>query len=189
MKIKVLTKTEGCFPQVFGNGDWIDLRTARDVAFRTPHAKCLHKKKEESDAERTRDVVFSYGIIPLGVAMQLPEGYEAVVVPRSGTFRKYGIMQANSFGVIDNAYCGDNDEWGFPAIATRSAVIPKGERICQFRVQLSQKATVWQKIKWLFGHKVELVPVSTLGNPDRGGFGEGTKQRKTNDKDTVPQTV
>ena len=121
-------------------------------------------------------VVFSKKLISLGVAMQLPPGFEAVVVPRSSTFSKFKVLLANSFGVIDNTYCGSNDIWAFNAIAFDKTVIHKGDRICQFKVQLSQKATWLQKLKWLFDSKVEFVPVEELQNPDRHGFGStGTK--------------
>ena len=117
-------------------GDWIDLRAAEDVS--------LWKG----------DMVN----ISLGVSMQLPDGYEAIVAPRSSTPKEFGIICANSFGVIDNSYCGDNDIWKFPAIAIRSTQIHKGDRICQFRIQKIQPA-------------VEFVEVDELGNADRGGFG------------------
>ena len=95
-------------------------------------------------------------------------------IRRSSTFKKYGLLLVNSQGIIDNSYKGDNDQWMFPAVATRKITIPKGTRIAQFRVQLSQKATVWQKLKWLFSSKPKLVKVDSLGNPDRKGIGEGT---------------
>lgn len=76
------------------------------------------------------------------------------------------------------SYCGDNDEWKFPAVATRTITIPKGTRIAQFRIQLSQKATLWQKLLWLFHSGVRLQQVLSLGNPDRKGIGEGTKDIK-----------
>lgn len=117
-------------------GDWIDLRSAVDV----------YMKKGE------------YGMIPLGVAMQLPEGYEAIVAPRSSTFKKYGVILVNSFGIIDESYCGDRDEWNFLAYATRETMIPKNERICQFRIVKHQP-------------EIEFVEVEELGNPDRGGIG------------------
>ena len=117
-------------------GDWIDLRTAEEVTL----------KKGE------------FKLISLGIAMELPYGYEALVIPRSSTFKKYGIIQANSIGLIDNSYCGDNDCWMFPAYATRDVTIPKDERICQFRIQEHQP-------------KLEFVTVETLGNNNRGGFG------------------
>lgn len=120
----------------FNVGDWIDLRCGEDVTLKAGE----------------------YKMIPLGVAMQLPEGYEALVAPRSSTFRKYGIMLANSLGIIDESYKGDNDEWNFLAYATRDTVIHKNERICQFRIIEHQPL-------------IHLIEVESLGNPDRGGIG------------------
>ena len=90
--------------------------------------------------------------------MQLPKGYEALVVPRSSTFKNFGIISANSIGVIDNSYCGDNDIWKFPAIALRDTVIKKNERICQFRIIANQP-------------KFKVEEVLVLDNADRGGIG------------------
>lgn len=120
----------------FEAGDWIDLRVAEDV--------------EMTAGE--------YKAIPLGVAMDLPKGYEALVAPRSSTFKRYGILLANSIGVIDESYCGDNDEWHFLAYATRYTHIHKNERICQFRIIKHQP-------------KLKLKEVTMLGNVDRGGIG------------------
>ena len=117
-------------------GDWIDLRVAEDI----------HLKTGE------------FNLIPLGVAMSLPENYEALVIPRSSTFMKYGIIQANSIGLIDETYCGDNDEWKFPAYATREVFIPKNTRICQFRI-LKHQSTI------------AFAEVDHLSDTDRGGFG------------------
>lgn len=97
-------------------------------------------------------------MIPLGVAMELPHGYEALVAPRSSTFRKYGVILANSLGVIDESYKGDNDEWHFLAYAVRDTVIHKNERICQFRIIKHQPLIL-------------LKEVDHLGNEDRGGIG------------------
>lgn len=118
------------------NGDWIDLRTAEDI----------HLEPNE------------FKLIPLGVAMALPQNYEALLIPRSSTFKKYGIIQANSIGLIDESYCGDNDEWQFPAYATRSVDIPKNTRICQFRILKHQPI-------------IALCEVEHLSGTDRGGFG------------------
>ena len=120
---------------VGGKSDWVDLRAAEDVFI-------------------TRG---GFKLIPLGVAIALPEGYEALVIPRSSTFKNYGILQANSIGLIDESYCGDNDQWYFPAYAVRDTSIPKNTRICQFRI---------------FEHQPRLAfeEVATLGE-DRGGFG------------------
>lgn len=183
MKIKVLEKTPGCMPEIITVGDCIDLITAEEYTLKCPHAKMLHRKKnkeEEPSVERFRDVAFNYTLIDLGVAMELPKGYEAILMPRSSTFKKWGLIQTNSIGEIDQSFCSSNDIWKFPVMATRNVTIPKGTPICQFRIQLSQKATMWQKIKWLFSSKLELVKVSELNNKERGGFGEGSDQYRTN---------
>jgi len=176
MRIKTLVKSSVCLPEVIDKGDWIDLSAQWETSFKAPYAKCLHKKRnaETEATDRFREVLFDYKVIPLGVAVQLPDGFEAVIAPRSSLFKKTGLLQANSVGVIDNSYSGDNDVWGFPAVATRAITVPEGTRICQFRIQLSQKATFWQKLKWLFSSKIRIEQVSSLGNPDRKGFGEGT---------------
>lgn len=96
--------------------------------------------------------------IPLGVAMELPKGYEALVAPRSSTFKKYGVLLANSLGIIDESYKGDNDEWHFLAYAVKDTIIRKNERICQFRIIKHQP-------------KIKLIEVKRLGNADRGGIG------------------
>jgi len=177
MKIKILEKVQGCFPFEFEIGEWYDLCVSEDVKFKAPQANKMHirnKGKGDIPEVRTRDVDFDFKLLPLGVAMEIPKGYEAYILPRSSTFKKYGLLLANEEGIIDNSFKGDNDQWMFPAVATRKVFIPKGTRIAQFRIQLSQKATVWQKIKWLFSSKPRLVKVSSLGNPDRKGIGEGT---------------
>lgn len=117
-------------------GNWIDLRAADTVEL----------KKGE------------FKLIPLGIAMHLPLGYEAHVVPRSSTFKNFKIIQTNSFGVIDESYCGDNDQWFFPALAVEDTVIHKNDRICQFRIMDHQPA-------------IDFEEVETLGMPDRGGHG------------------
>ena len=117
-------------------GDWLDLRCAEETTLKAGE--------------------FTY--IPLGIAMELPKGYEAIVAPRSSTFKKYGIIMTNSIGVIDESYCGDNDEWCFPAYAVRDTVIPKNERICQFRIIKHQPHII-------------INEVQQLGNSDRGGLG------------------
>lgn len=172
LKIKVKEITKGCIPYIIQNGDWIDLVCAEDIKIDAPQADTL-KEIHFNDGSRAkyRNVTADLEYIPLGVAMQLPKGFEAIVAPRSSTPSKFGIMCANSFGVIDGCYCGNNDEWKFPVIAIRPTFIEKGCRICQFRIQLSQKATLWQKIKWLFSSGVELVKVDNLQENNRGGFG------------------
>lgn len=117
-------------------GDWIDLRAAEDVELKTGDFK----------------------IISLGVSMKLPEGYEAHIVPRSSTFKNWGIVQANSIGVIDNSYSGTNDIWKFPAYALRDTVIKTNDRLCQFRIVKRQP-------------EINFVEVDKLDDKDRGGFG------------------
>ena len=97
----------------------------------------------------------------MNVAIKLPKGYEAHILPRSSTFKNYGLLIANSMGVVDNAYCGDNDEWKLSAIATKEITIPKGSRIAQFRIIPSQN--------------VKLKTVDSLNGSDRGGFGSSGK--------------
>lgn len=117
-------------------GGWIDLRSAKDVTIRAGEHK----------------------LIPLGVAMQLPLGYEAYVVPRSSTLKNFGIIQGNHFGVIDNSYSGNDDEWKMSAYAVRDTTINVNDRICQFRIQKIQP-------------EFEIEEVEDLGNKNRGGFG------------------
>lgn len=158
-------------PKIIAKGDWVDLRSAKDVTLKAPIIKNIN---------RSNKVDFSTTLIPLGVAMLLPDGMEANVVARSGTFKNYGIMQINTFAVIDGGkfgYNGPNDEWKFQAVALKNTIIPVNERVCQFRIQLSQKATIWQKLKWLFTSGVEIIEVDNLPEKeDRGGFSTtGTK--------------
>ena len=117
-------------------GDWIDLRSRETVEL---------KAGEEA-------------LIPLGVAMKLPDEYEAHIAPRSSTYKKYHILQTNSVGVVDNSYSGDKDEWKMPVLAIKDTVIPAGDRICQFRIVRKQPSIVF--------HRVE-----ALGDKSRGGFG------------------
>ena len=140
--MKILVRYhDGAVPlTILPQGDWIDLCAAETV---TMHAG-------------------EFRIISLGVSMQLPEGYEAHIVPRSSTFRKWGILQANSMGVIDESYCGDDDVWGFPALAMRDTTIARGDRICQFRIMKNQPRLTFTKVEHLDG-------------PDRGGFGSTGK--------------
>lgn len=124
-----------------GKSDWIDLRSAEEVEL----------KQGE------------FRLIKLGVSMQLPAGYEAVVVPRSSTYKNFGIIQTNHMGVIDETYCGDNDVWMMPVLAVRDTVIHVNDRICQFRIQKHQPQIYFEE-------------VDVLGNEDRGGIGTTGKQ-------------
>lgn len=165
IKVKVLT--EGCTPVITDNGDWIDLRAAEDVHLDCPYAVARTRKGGES----SRKVVFPTKYVPLGVAMQLPAGMEAIAVARSSSNKNFHVIQSNAIGVIDHTYCGPNDQWHMPILATGDVNIKKGDRICQFRVQLSQKATFWQKVKWLLSSGVKIEVVDDLDNPDRDGLG------------------
>ena len=150
MKIKVKVLTDGCMPVINKKGDWIDLRAAKNMSFSLKEA---------------------VNYIPLGVAMQLPKGFEAIVASRSSTPKKQGMFIPCGIGVIDNSYSGNGDQWHFIAVPLKDTKINKGDRICQFRIQLSQKATFLDKIKWLFSNKIELVQVNNLNEETRGGLG------------------
>lgn len=174
MKLKIKVKRINILldlPEVIEKGDWIDLRASENVIMHAPKANTLKRHKVDGKEKFHRDVEFDFKLISLGVAMQLPKGFEAMVLARSSTPKKFGIMTANSEGVIDNSYCGNNDEWKYPAIALRDTIIHEGDRICQFRIQLSQKATFWQKLKWFLSSGIKIVEVESLDGADRGGIG------------------
>ena len=121
-------------------GSWIDLYVYEDTTLKAGERK----------------------YISMGVAMQLPQGYEAILAPRSSTFKRYGLLQTNGIGVIDATYNGDDDIWCMPVVAIKDIYIPKGTRICQFRIQEEQP-------------KIRFVSVSSLGNENRNGFGSSGK--------------
>lgn len=153
-------------PSFIKKGDWVDLEAAEEIYMRAPYAK-----NRTNEAVEQKQIYFNSYLIPLGIAMQLPEGYEAIICSRSSSFKKWGIIQTNSIGVIDNSYCSNEDEWKLPVIAFKNQKIKQGERVCQFRVQLSQKASMIQKIKWLLDSKIEFEECEDLNNEVRGGFG------------------
>ena len=138
MQIQIRYFTDQIEPlrYVDGKSDWIDLRAAETVELKAGQ----------------------FRLIPLGVGMKLPEGYEALVAPRSSTFKNFGVLQANSLGIVDESYCGDNDQWRWPAYAVRDTVIHVNDRICQFRIIEHQP-------------RLEFCLVERLDGPDRGGFG------------------
>lgn len=171
LKIKVKVLTEGCMPEINEKGDWIDLKSARDVEFNAAQSGTLKKKTVEGEEVGYRDVEMSTSYIPLGVAMKLPDGFEAIVASRSSGPKKLNIFIPSGIGVIDQVYFGNRDEWNYVASPMKATTIHKGDRICQFRIQLSQKATMWQKLKWLFSSGIKLVEVDDLGDNNRGGFG------------------
>ena len=141
IKIQYLDETIEKLRYIDGKSDWIDLRAAEDVEL----------KKGE------------FKLIPLGVAMQLPKGYEAHIVPRSSTYKNFGIIQTNHCGIVDESYCGNNDQWFMPAYALRDTVIEVNDRICQFRIFEHQPALVFDEVE-------------TLDNADRGGHGSTGKK-------------
>lgn len=134
IKIKYFTDIEPI--EKISKGDWIDLRAAKDI--------------ELEAGEHT--------LIPLGVGMILPKGYEAHIVPRSSTFKKYSVIQANHMGIIDNSYSGEEDEWKFSAYAVEHTFIKKNDRICQFRIMEKQP-------------EISFEEVEHLNEKSRGGFG------------------
>lgn len=136
IKIKYHNGMEEWPLEKFDKGDWIDVRAAEDVTL----------------------VKFQPAMISLGISMQLPKGYHAQLAPRSSTFKNFGIIMANSIGIIDNSYCGDNDIWHFPAIAMKNGVVHKGDRIAQFRIVKNSEPITFETVE-------------TLGNTDRGGIG------------------
>jgi len=138
IKIKYFNGVQGL--ELLEIGDWIDLRCAEDITLKSGE----------------------FRLIPLGVAMQLPKGYEAHVIPRSSTFKNWGIIQTNGMGLIDESYCGDNDQWFMPVLATRDVQISKNDRICQFRIVKKME-------------EISFKVVSELGNADRNGHGSTGK--------------
>ncbi len=141
IKIKYFNDQIEKLQYIENKSDWIDLRAAERVELKAGE----------------------YKLIPLGIAMELPMGYEAHIVPRSSTFKNFGIIQTNSMGIVDETYSGDNDQWFFPALAMRDTVIEFNDRICQFRIVEHQP-------------RIEFDEVTELGNTDRGGFGSTGKK-------------
>ena len=140
IKIKYFDKEIDKIRNVEGKSDWYDLRAAETIVLKEGEHK----------------------LIPLGVGAILPDGYEVNIVPRSSAFKNWDILQTNSFGVIDNSYSGDNDQWMFSVYATRDTVINKNERICQFRINKKQPELVFEEVEH-------------LNDVDRGGFGSTGK--------------
>ncbi|MCI5620047.1 MAG: dUTP diphosphatase [Lachnospiraceae bacterium] len=141
IRIKYFSDQIDKLTYIDGKSDWIDLRASEEVVMKAGE----------------------FRLIPLGVAMQLPPGYEAHLVPRSSTYKNFGIIQTNSCGIVDGSYCGDDDMWRMPALAMRDTVIHVNDRIAQFRIYKNQP-------------QIQFEEVTTLGNANRGGFGStGTK--------------
>lgn len=131
---------EGAFP-IECHGAWYDLAVPEDIEMKAGDFK----------------------IIPFNISMKMPVGYEGYLAPRSSTFKKWGILQANSIGIIEEEYCGENDIWGMPAYATKDVVIPKGTRIAQIRIQKRQP-------------EIEFIEVEHMEDPSRGGYGSTGEQ-------------
>ena len=136
IKLKYFSDKIERLAYIGGKSDWIDLRATEDVSLKAGE----------------------YKLIPLGVAMKLPEGYEAHIVPRSSTFKNFGVIQTNHYGVIDETYCGDQDQWFFSAYALRDTQIKTNDRICQFRIMEHQPPLAFEEVPKLL-------------DADRGGIG------------------
>lgn len=143
IKIKYFTDKIEKLKYIGGSkrSNWIDLRAAETIELKAGDFK----------------------LIPLGVAMKLPEGYEAHIAPRSSTFKTWGLIQTNSVGVVDQGYCGDTDQWMMPVYATRDTVINVNDRVCQFRIIENQP-------------EIEFIEVEHMEDESRGGFGSSGKQ-------------
>lgn len=141
LQIKYHVKEIEKLRYIDGKSDWIDLRAAENVSLKTGE----------------------FTLISFGISVRIPEGYEAHVVPRSSTFKNFGILQTNSCGVIDSSYCGENDIWKMPVLAVRDTEIHVNDRIAQFRIMENQPRIIFEEVEHMEGK-------------DRGGFGStGTK--------------
>ena len=136
LKIRYISKEIEKLRYIDGVSDWIDLRSAENVSLKAGESR----------------------LIRLGIAVEMPEGYEAHIVPRSSTYKNFGILQTNHFGVVDHSYCGDEDEWKYPVLAMRDTEIHVNDRICQFRIMKNQPKLVFTEVEHLTG-------------ASRGGFG------------------
>ena len=136
LKIRYISNEIEKLRYIDGKSDWIDLRSAENVTLKAGESR----------------------LIRLGIAVELPEGYEAHIVPRSSTYRNFGIIQTNHMGVVDHSYCGDEDEWKYPVLAMRDTEINVNDRICQFRIMENQPKLVFEEVEH-------------LGSASRGGFG------------------
>lgn len=141
IKIRYFDESIEKLKYIDGKSDMIDLRAAKDVEMKAGE----------------------YKLIPLGVAMELPSGFEVHIYPRSSTYKNFGLIQANSVGIIDSSYCGDNDQWMYPAVASRDIIIHKNDRICQFRIVRNQP-------------EINFYEVKKLDGKERGGFGSTGKR-------------
>ena len=145
IRIKYFTEDIDKLDYIAGKSDWIDMRASEEVELKAGEFK----------------------LIPLGVAMQIPAGYEAHLVPRSSTFKTWGLIQTNSIGVIDESYGKHSckDHWMVPVYATRDTVVEVNDRICQFRIQKHQPEITFEELE-----------VGQLDGEAREGFGSTGKQ-------------
>lgn len=153
MKLKIKYHNQNCKLEQYGN--WIDLKSSITTKIKK----------------------FENKLIPLGISMKLPKFYQANIVPRSSTYKKFGLIQANHYGVVDgpdnksDGYSGDNDIWMFNSIALINTEVNEGDRICQFEIRPTLNAPWYVKLKWLFVNKIKFIEVETLNSKNRGGFG------------------
>lgn len=151
---KVIEKTvKTPLPKIIPEGEWIDLYACGDYKY----------KKGE------------FITIDLGIAVEMPLGMEAPIISRSSTCKNFGIILVNAEGLIDNPFKGNDNWWKYFAYALKDGEIKHGQRIAQFRIQLSQKATVMQKLKWLLSSGIEIKEVDNLTSPNRGDSGSTGK--------------
>lgn len=155
MKNKIYVKLHNKNCKLISFGNWIDLRASETVSLKK----------------------FDFKLIDLGVSMKLPKYYQGNIVPRSGTYKNFKILQTNHYGVVDGptktqeGYSGNNDKWKFAALAMDDVTINEAERICQFEIKPTMFAPFWVKLKWLFSNGIEIIYVDDLDSEDRGGFG------------------
>ena len=179
MTIKVKLYNGQKVPKVIKKGDWIDIYTVSEIRLCEPYANALKRNRKGGQDNSTRNVQFNPQFVSLNMAMKLPEGYEAIVAPRSSAFKRWGILLSNSIGIIDSSFCGNADVWGAYLLPTKNAVIPARTAFLQFRIQPSQKATLWQRIKWLFSSgKINFVETNNLKDESRGGFGSTDEKKQ-----------
>lgn len=136
VKIRYISKEIEKLRYIDGKSDWIDLRCAEEVDLKAGESR----------------------LIRLGICVELPEGFEAHIVPRSSTYRNFGIIQTNHMGVVDHSYCGDEDEWKYPVLAMRDTHLSVNDRICQFRIMENQPELFFEEVEHLTKNS-------------RGGFG------------------
>ena len=157
--MKLLIKYHNSNCRLEQHGNWIDLKSAENVQL---------KKMDNK-------------LIPLGISIRLPKHYQANIIPRSGTYKKYSLIQANHYGVVDgpdnksDGYSGNNDIWMFNAIALKNTQINIGDRICQFEIRPTMIAPWYIKLKWLFDNNIKIIETHDLKSKNRGGFGSSGK--------------